>query len=449
MAKLALMGGPKTVTVDRAKFAVPSVSEEAMAAVVDLMRKGETSNSPIVAEFEREFADYVGSKYGMALTSGTAALHTALFAAGAGPGDEVIAPSYTFIAGASIIAPTGAMAVFADVDRDTMNLDPEDIERKITPRTRALIVCHVWGNPADMDPIMELCRPRGIAVIEDCSHAHGATHKGKKVGSVGDIGCFSCQGGKLVAAGEGGVLTTDNQELYERAILMGRAEKRAEIREDSWSKQFAFTGVGYKFRPHPLGIAIAREQLRHLDEMNDIRDRNGAALDNGLADVADVVPQTVLPDCRRVYAYHYMRYDPDQLGGVSIETFLKALAAEGVRTGRIGYGRLHGQPLFTEGFPYGTERTALTVLEQKPPEMANGPLPTTEHLREYTFSAAPRLEMECRELINQYLEAYHKVASAADELLAYEKEHGEKEPKAQVSGLSVNPVDAPSQGGRG
>ncbi|MDP6779842.1 MAG: aminotransferase class I/II-fold pyridoxal phosphate-dependent enzyme, partial [Candidatus Latescibacteria bacterium] len=131
MAKLALMGGPKTVTVDRAKFAVPSVSEEAMAAVVDLMRKGETSNSPIVAEFEREFADYVGSKYGMALTSGTAALHTALFAAGAGPGDEVIAPSYTFIAGASIIAPTGAMAVFADVDRDTMNLDPEDIERKI------------------------------------------------------------------------------------------------------------------------------------------------------------------------------------------------------------------------------------------------------------------------------------------------------------------------------
>ena len=446
MGKLALTGGTKMVTVDRAKFAVPAVSEEAIAAVVELMRKGETSNSPTVAEFEREFTDYVGCEHGMALTSGTAALHTALFAAGVGPGDEVIVPSYTFPTTSTTVPLTGGVAIFADVDRDTMNLDPVDVERKITPRTRAIMVCHVWGNPADMDPIMAICRPRGIVVIEDCSHAHGATYKGKKVGSVGDLGCFSCQGGKLVAAGEGGVLTTNNQDLYERAILMGRSEKRAEIREESWTKRFSFTGVGIKYRPHPLGIAIAREQLKHLDEMNEIRDRNGAALDAGLADVADVVPQKVLPDCRRVYAYHYMRYDPDRLGGVSIETFLKALAAEGVRTGRIGYGRLHGQPLFTEGFPYGTERTASTVLGQDPPDFANGPLPTTEHLREYTFQAAPRLQMECHELINQYLEAYHKVASAPDELLAYEKEHGGKAPKAETSGLSVNPVSVPSEG---
>jgi dTDP-4-amino-4,6-dideoxygalactose transaminase len=202
-----------------------------------------------------------------------------------------------------------------------------------------------------MEPILELARPRGIAVIEDCSHAHGAMWQGKKVGSVGDVGCFSCQGSKLIAAGEGGVLTTNDRDLYERAILLGRPEKRAEIREESWTKRFAFTGVGFKYRPHPLGIAIAREQLHHLDEMNEIRDHNGATLDAGLADVADVVPQRVLPGCRRVYPYHYMRYDPDKLGGVSTETFLRALAAEGVGTGQIRYGHCTGTRFSRRDFP--------------------------------------------------------------------------------------------------
>lgn len=419
MGKLALLGGPKAVTLDKRRFAVPPVSEEAIAAVVELMRKGETSISPSVAEFEREFAEYVGCEYGLALTSGTAALQTALFAVGVGPGDEVIVPSFTFLTTATTVPAMGGITVFADVDRDTMTLDPADIERKITGRTRAIVVCHVWGNPADMESILELARSRGIAVIEDCSHAHGATWQGKKVGSIGDVGCFSCQGSKLIAAGEGGVLTTNDRDLYERAIVMGRPEKRAEIREDSEIIRFAFTGLGFKYRPHPLGIAIAREQLHHLDEMNEIRDRNGAVLDAGLADVADVVPQRVLPGCRRVYNSHCMRYDPDKLGGVSVETFLRALAAEGVGIGRMRYGHLHGNPLFTEGFPYGTKDAALSAQGHEASEFANGPLSVTEHLREYAFRAAPRLETECRELINQYLDAYHKVASAADELLAY------------------------------
>lgn len=419
MGKLALLGGPKAVTLDKRRFAVPPVSEEAIAAVVELMRKGETSISPSVAEFEREFAEYVGCEYGLALTSGTAALQTALFAVGVGPGDEVIVPSFTFLTTATTVPAMGGITVFADVDRDTMTLDPADIERKITGRTRAIVVCHVWGNPADMESILELAHSRGIAVIEDCSHAHGATWQGKKVGSIGDVGCFSCQGSKLIAAGEGGVLTTNDRDMYERAIVLGRPEKRAEIREDSEIIRFAFTGLGFKYRPHPLGIAIAREQLHHLDEMNEIRDRNGAVLDAGLA---DVVPQRVLLGCRRVYNSHCMRYDPDKLGGVSVETFLRALAAEGVGIGRMRYGHLHGNPIFTEGFPHGTEDATLSAQGHEASEFANGPLPVTEHLREYAFRAAPRLETECRELINQYLDAYHKVASAADELLTYERD---------------------------
>ena len=423
MGKLALLGGPKAVTLDKRRFAVPPVSEEAIAAVVELMRKGETSISPSVAEFEHEFAEYVGCEYGLALTSGTAVLQTALFAVGVGPGDEVIVPSFTFLTTATTVPAMGGITVFADVDRDTMTLDPDDIERKITGRTRAIVVCHVWGNPADMESILELARSRRIAVIEDCSHAHGATWQGKKVGSIGDVGCFSCQGSKLIAAGEGGVLTTNDRDLYERAIVLGRPEKRAEIREDSWIKRFAFTGLGFKYRPHPLGIAIAREQLHHLDEINEIRNRNGAVLDAGLADVADVVPQRVLPGCRRVYNSHCMRYDPDRLGGVSVETFLRALAAEGVGIGRMRYGHLHGNPIFTEGFPYVTKGATLSAQGHEASEFANGPLPVTEHLREYVFRAAPRLETECRELINQYLDAYHKVALAVDELLTYEREH--------------------------
>ncbi|MBI3947231.1 MAG: DegT/DnrJ/EryC1/StrS family aminotransferase [Armatimonadetes bacterium] len=440
MGKLALTGGPKTVTVDRRKYRVPPVSEQAIADVVELMRKGETSVSPIVADFEREFAEFIGAKHALAVTSGTAALHSAVFAAGVGPGDEVIAPSFAFPTTATVIPAVGATTVFCDVDADTHNVDPADIARRITPKTRAIVVLHIWGNPCDMGPILELARPRGIVVIEDCSHAHGAVWQGTKVGVVGDIGCFSCQGSKILPAGEGGVLTTNNPEYYERAFILGRAEKRAELREEAWSRNFSFTGLGFKYRPHPLGIAIARDVLRHLNELNDMRDHQGAALDAALADVPAVVPQRVLPGCRRVYAYHFMRYEPEQLEGVTTETFLRALAAEGVGAGRIGYGRLHGQTLFREGFPYGPGRSMSTVSGHPVPDYANGPLPVTERLRETAFHGAPRFEVECPELIEQYAAAFRKVASAVDELLAYDKEQAGKRAAVEVSARTLNPV---------
>ncbi|MBI3947230.1 MAG: DegT/DnrJ/EryC1/StrS family aminotransferase [Armatimonadetes bacterium] len=440
MAKLALMGGPKAVTLDRKQFAPQPVSEEAIAAVVALMRKGETSTSPSVAAFESEFAEYVGTKFALAVTSGSAALHSALFAAGIGPGDEVIVPSYTYGSTAAIIATAGGTAVFCDVDRETMNTDPADVARKITPRTRAFMLCHVWGNPCDMGPLLELARSRGITVIEDCSHAHGATWQGKRVGAIGDVGCFSCQGSKLVAAGEGGVLTTNNRVMYERAILLGRIEKRAEFQEDPMCQRYSLVALGIKYRPHPLAIAIARDQLHHLDEMNEIRDRQGAALESGLADIPAIAPQRVVPGARRVYAYHYMRYDPAHLGDVSLGTFLRALAAEGVSAGRNGYGRLHGEPLFLGGFPFSPGRTTYGVFGVALPPFANGPLPVTDEIRVNTFQGAPRFETECPELIAQYVEAYHKVAGSVDELRTFDREHAGKAPAPQVSTRSINPV---------
>lgn len=440
MSKLALTDGRKAVTFDRSRVSVPLVREAEIQAVVDLMRKGEISVSPLVEEFEAEFAEYIGCEYGLASNSGTSSLHQGLAGVGVPPGGEVIVPSFTFGPGAATILAARGVPVFCDVERETHNIDPDAIRRKITPRTHAIMVVHVWGNPCDMGPIMELAREHGLAVVEDCSHAHGATWHGQKIGSIGDVGCFSLQGSKLVKAGEGGMLTTSSREVYERAAAVGRTEKIRNFPPDSPFHQCPPLGFGFKYRPHPLGMALAREQLRDLDERNEIRDQQGSRLDAALAEMPGVIPQKVLPGCRRVYAYHYAGYDADELGGVSTEVFLGALKAEGVSCGRIGYGRLHDVPLFVEGSPYQEGCLGKCPHVKATPELVSGSLPVTEHLRTESFSVAPRFEVECPELVDQYIEAYHKVTSAADELREYEKAQGGDVEAGPVSGRSMNPV---------
>ncbi len=422
MARLAINGGEKTITIPKPRTRLPIVTEREIQAVVDLMRKGEISASPIVEKFEQEFAQYIGTEYGLASNSGTSSLHEALVGVGVSAGDEVIVPSYTFGPGAMVILAAHGVPVFCDIDRQTYCIDPEDAARKVTSRTRAILLVHVWGNPCDMGQIMQLARKHNLAVVEDCSHAHGAEWHGKKIGSLGDVGGFSLQESKLVKAGEGGILTTNDRECYERAATYGRSEKIRVFPEDSLYKQCALMGMGFKHRPHPLGIAIAREQLRHLDERNEIRDENGACLEAGIADIEAIRIQKVLPDCRRVYSYHYATYDDEKLNGVSLKVFMQALQAEGVRCDRIGYGWLHKAPLFTEGSPYNKDCLGQCPLVETPPDFAAGPLPVTEYLYEHNFMIAPRFETECQELIDQYIEAYHKVASSIDELLALEKE---------------------------
>jgi len=440
MEKLSLTGGSKAVTFDLAKVRVPAVSEREIQAVVDLMRKGEISVSPLVEEFEEEFAAYVGCRYGLASNSGTSSLHEGLAGVGLPPGGEVIVPSFTFGPGAATILAARGVPVFCDVDRETHCIDPEAIRRRITPRTHAIMVVHVWGNPCDMGPIMDIAREHKLAVVEDCSHAHGATWHGRKIGAIGDVGCFSLQGSKLVKAGEGGMLTTDSREVYERAAAVGRTEKISKFPADSPFHQCPPLGFGFKHRPHPLGMALAREQLRDLDKRNDIRDSQSARLDAALAEMPGIIPQKVLPDCRRVYAYHYAGYDENELGGVSIEVFLKAISAEGVRCGRIGYGRLHDVPLLEEGSPYQQGCLGKCPHVQATPELVSGSLPVTEHLRTQSFSVAPRFEVECPELVDQYIEAYRNVTSAVDELKQYEKEHADPLESGPVSGRSMNPV---------
>lgn len=439
MPKLALLGGTKTVTLDYEKEGnLPLVNEKGIQKVTELMRKGEISTSPVVKEFERKFADYVGAKYALCCTNGTTTLQEALFAVGVKPGDEVIVPSYTFWATTAPIIASHGVPVFCDVDKETYNLDPAEVEKKITSKTRAIMVVHVWGNPADLDGIMRIARKYNVAVIEDCSHAHGAEWKGQKVGIIGDVGCFSLQGSKLLPGGEAGILVTNNREYYERCVALGHYERLTSLPEDSLYRKYALTGLGFKHRVHPLAIAIADSALEDLDERSEIRNSQGKLLEEGIKDISCIIPQKVYSGAARQYAYHFVTYDETKLEGVSAMTFMKALKEEGVIVGVCGYGRLHKAPLFVEGDPYGNGCPGNCSHVVNNFDRTNVILPVTELLAVNTFMAAPRFEKNCGQLIEQYVEAYHKVANNADELRKYEIEKGNLNKDERLNSRSIN-----------
>lgn len=431
MSSLALLGGEKTITMDYEKVGnLPIVSEESKKAVLALLDRDEISSSPIVKEFEKKFAKFVGAQYAVAMNNGTATLHSALFAVGVRPGDEVIVPSYTFWASVVPITSNGATPVFCDIDRETFNMDPKDIEKRITKKTKAIMVIHVWGCPCDMDAIMALAKKYNLKVVEDCSHSHGATYHGKRVGVIGDVGCFSMQGSKMLTAGEGGILVTNNREYFERAEAYGHYERLGGLPDDSNYKKYHATGMGYKYRVHPLGIAIANTELDRLEQRNKIRNDNGKLLEEKIADIDCLAPQKLCPDSERLYAYHYMYYNPDKLGGVAPYTLLKAMSAEGMMCGECGYGTMHKAPLFLEGGPFG-------LCGKTDPALS---LPVTEELNQRTIMVAPRFETHCPELIEQYAQAIRKITSSIDELLRFQDSSDYRPDAQQVSSRSVNLV---------
>ena len=224
--ELALLGGPKAVTQDEPDlFHWPIVTREDEEAVVAVLRAGTMSNTAITMEFEKEWGAYQGTKYNLAHCNGTNALLSAMFGVGVGRGDEVISPSLTYCASALPAYLLGATPVFADIDPESICIDPRDIERRITPRTKAIVVVHYCGHPCDMDPIMEVANRRGVKVIEDVSHAQGTLYKGRMCGSIGHVAGTSMMGGKSFAIGEGGMLSTNDRTIYERAVAFCHYER--------------------------------------------------------------------------------------------------------------------------------------------------------------------------------------------------------------------------------
>lgn len=434
--KLALLGGEKTVKTKHQDF--PLVTEDAFAVTNDMMKRGDISISPMFQTFEEKFSSYIGVKYGLCFCNGTTAIQSALFAVGVGSGDEVIVPSFTFWATVGPVLANNARPVFADVDIDSQTITAEEIKKVITPKTKAIIVVHTWGNPCEMDPIMALAKEHNIKVIEDCSHAHGAEYHGKKVGSIGDIGCFSLQGTKVLAAGEGGIMVTNNKEYYERSCTLGHYERIGSFDDASPYKKYGGTGLGYKHRAHPIGIAIANAGLDVLDERNEVRYNYGKLLDDMLSDLDFLAVQKTPDNAKRVYAYQYMRYIPENLKGLSLKVFCEALGAEGVAGGTCGYGRLHYAPWVTEGGMFGNG-CPLACPHYAKPYIPAASLPNTEILADHALMIAPRFELVNKEFVELYSEAYHKIAENIDDLLEYQASLDDESLKVgRAIGRSIN-----------
>ena len=246
-------------------IAKPIISDEEIEAVTEVLKSGMLAQGPKVDEFEKKFAEYSEAKYGIATSSGTTALHTALVAAGVERGDEVITTPFTFAATSNSILYSDATPVYADIDPKTFNLNPEKIEEKITDKTKAIVPVHLYGQPADMDPILEIAEKHDLKVIEDAAQAHGSTYKGKKIGSIGDLGCFSFYPTKNMTTGEGGMVTTNDDDL---------AEKSAMIRAHGESKRYEQSLLGYNYRMTDIAASIGIVQLKSIDKFNEKRNEN-------------------------------------------------------------------------------------------------------------------------------------------------------------------------------
>ena len=419
--QLALLGGEKTLARPASQLGVTTLPQKAYESVRALMDANQISMAPIVNQFERRFADYIGVQYGLCVCNGTTSIMAGLFAVGVKPGDEVIVPSFTFWASAGPIIAIGAIPRFADVEEDTHNVSAKSIEALINAKTKAIIAVHVWGNPCDMDAILEVANRHGVAVVEDCSHAHGATYKGKKVGSFGAVGCFSMQGSKVLSAGEGGILVTNSRECFERAITMGHYERCKALGEDSEYSRYALTGFGFKHRIHPLAVAIADANLDELDAQNEARSRNARRLEELLSDLPFIRFQKEYEGAQRVFAYHYAQYVPENLGHLPLKALLKAIAAEGVNCGSCGYGKLHLSPLYTKDGVLAAEYPFCT--KEYPVDLRESDLPATAKLAATAFMIAGRLELATEEDLQAIAAAYRKVAANVEPLRAWAVEN--------------------------
>jgi dTDP-4-amino-4,6-dideoxygalactose transaminase len=294
-----------------------SIKPEIDAAVASVLENCAFILGPEVAAFEQEFAAYSGANFGVGVNSGTSALHIALLAAGIGPGDEVITTPFTFIASVASIGYTGARAVLTDIEPRFYNLDPAKIEAAITPRTKAILPVHLYGHPADMDPILEIARRHNLIVIEDAAQAHGAEYKGRRCGSMGDLACFSFYPGKnLGAYGEGGMVVTNNPEYAQTLRL---------LRDWGAAKKYEHSLRAYNYRMEGLQGAVLRVKLRHLEAWTEAKRKNAAALSKLLAAQGLTVPEE-RADCRHCYCVYTVRSpERDQLQAT--------LQAAGVATG--------------------------------------------------------------------------------------------------------------------
>jgi len=338
----------------RIPLSAPDITEADIEAVVSVLRTPRLSIGPRMAEFEEAVAAVAGVPYGIAVSSGTAGLHLCLSALGIGEGDEVILPSFTFIAAGNAVLYQRAKPVFVDIDALNLNLDPGRIEEKITPRTRAIIVVHTFGRPADLDPIMEIARKHGLAVIEDACEAIGAEYRGRSVGGIGDFGVFGFYPNKPITTGEGGMVVTRDARFAETMRALRNQGRSA---DDGWLEHSL---LGYNYRLSEINCALGVAQVKRLNAILETREAVATRYAKELRLIPEViVPPLKIEDGRACWfvfvvrlAARFTRADRDSI--------CEQLTARGIGCGRY-FAPLHLQPLFAE---YANSHDDLTVTEQ-------------------------------------------------------------------------------------
>jgi perosamine synthetase len=321
----------------------PQFGENEVQRVAECVRSTWVSGiSKYVEEFEDKFAKYCNCKYGIATNSGTTALHLALAALGIGNRDEVIIPTFTMIATANVVTYTRANIALVDAESETWNIDVSKLEEKVTKRTKAIIPVHTYGHPANMDTILDFAKKHRLYVIEDAAEAHGAEYKGRRIGSIGDVGCFSFYANKIITTGEGGMIVTNNEEL---------AEKARWLRAHAYGRQgmhFYHEALGFGYRMSGMQAALGLAQLERIDEFISIRRKN-AKLYNSL--LSELEKKIILPPeaswAKNVY-WMYSILIQDRFG-ISRDELIKKLELEGIET-RTFFYPIHVQPIYAKQY---------------------------------------------------------------------------------------------------
>ena len=430
--RLALLGGTPVFTEAERKplarlFAWPIVNEAMRKANDRVLVERRMSNTDIAEEFDAKFAAWNGTKYAVSAPNGTASLIAAFYAVGLKPGDELICPSITYWASCLGAIHLGATVVFCDVKADDLTVDPKSFEAHITPRTKAIVAVHTYAQPCDMDPIMAIARKYGIKVVEDVSHAQGGFYKGRKLGTIGDCGAMSLMTGKSFAIGEGGMLVTDDLEIYRRAIRWGSYKRIPKVySKEEYARSLVLPVGGVKNRLNQCSAAIGIEQLKKYDSEIAEIDRAMKYYHDGIADVKGItkIYPSYENSTKAGWYFSHAIYTPEAFEGVCSETFAKALNAE---LGRNSYDfrvnfPLHQSSIFYDEdiFSDGKPPSSRFLPGGVDPRKLTGSLPVSEAANDRVLGD-PWFKHLDKRLIDGYIEAVHKVAANIGALKDWEK----------------------------
>lgn len=368
-------------------FGAPFIGEEEIKEVVDTIRSGWWTTGPKTEKFEKEFKKYIGSKYAVSVNSATAGLHSSLVVLGVGSGDEVITTPLTFVASANVIAHCGAKPVFADINKDTWNIDPKEIEKKITKKTKAILPVHLHGRPCEMDEIMRIARKYKLFVVEDAAHAVEAKHNGKKVGAIGHLTAFSFYVTKNVATGEGGMVTTNNKKFAEKIKIL----RLHGLSRDAWKRysktEFALyeaVVAGYKYNLTDIASSLGIHQLRRVEKNLKIRNQIWKAYtDNFKNESLLTLPASVEKNTRHAMHLYAPLLNLEKMK-ISRNEFIDKLVKENIGSG-VHFSPVHTQPYYRKTFEY-----------------KKGDFPNAEYVGERIFSlplAANLKEKDMRDVI--------------------------------------------------